>query len=78
MTTTAVETISKPGFVSYSYDLRNPEINVERSYYASGGASSLGHDVEVRIDWGDGTMSDWVPNATFVSKTWTHAKEPSS
>jgi hypothetical protein len=71
ITTTAVETISKPGYVNYSYDLRNPEINIERNYTAFGGTNSLGHDQEVLIDWGDGTQSGWVPNFSLVAKTWT-------
>ncbi len=73
ITTTAVETISKPGFVNYPTDVRYPEVNIEKSYYASGGISSLGHDTEVMIDWGDGTESAWVPQGTYVSKTWAVA-----
>jgi len=71
ITTTAVETISKPGYVNYSYDLRHPEINIEKFYTVYGGVSSLGHAQEVKVDWGDGTQSDWVPEYTSVSKTWT-------
>jgi len=73
ITTTAVETISKPGYVSYMYSLRYPEINIARTYNVYGGISSLGHDQEVKVDWGDGTESDWVPNYSGVSKTWTVA-----
>jgi len=71
ITTTAVETVSKPGYMSIPYGLRTPEINIERSYYASGGISSLGHATEVRIDWGDGTQTDWMPESSMTSKTWT-------
>jgi len=34
ITTTAVETISKPGYVNYQHHLRNPEMNIEKIYPA--------------------------------------------
>ncbi len=71
ITTTAVETIEIAAYYNIHYSLRTPEINIPISYYVYGGASSLGHDVEVRVDWGDGTESAWVPYGTLVMKTWT-------
>ena len=73
ITTTAIETISKPDYLSYSYSLTNPEINIPKTYHVYGGASSLGHDQEVMVDWGDGTQTGWVANGAGVSKTWTVA-----
>jgi hypothetical protein len=39
--------------------------------YATGGSlSSLDHPVEYRIDWGDGTYSDWSSSGSF-KKIWS-------
>ncbi len=72
ITAVAIETIDKPGFVNWQTSQRYPEVNLPVSYRAYGANSSLGHAVEVRFDWADGTpMSYWVPDLTYVSKTWT-------
>jgi hypothetical protein len=39
------------------------------SYSTVGSISDLGHGVEYRFDWGDGTYSDWASSQN-VSKTW--------
>jgi hypothetical protein len=39
------------------------------AYTLGGAESSLGHGIEYRIDWGDGTYSDWSPS-TNVQKVW--------
>ena len=42
--------------------------NQDLSYSASGGASNLGHALEYRFDWGDGSFSDW--GTTAVQHSW--------
>jgi hypothetical protein len=71
--TEAPETISKPGNFSMQTHQRYPTVGETVTYYAYGGASSLGHPTEVMIDWGDGTQSDWVDHAGAVTKFWTAA-----
>ena len=39
------------------------------SYSTGGSTSSLGHPIQYRFDWGDGTSSDWSSSAT-ASKSW--------
>jgi hypothetical protein len=40
-------------------------------FYSTGGsASTLGHPVEYRFDWGDGTYSDWS-STPAASRTWS-------
>ena len=39
------------------------------SYSTGGSTSSLGHAIQYRFDWGDGTTSDWSSSAT-ASKSW--------
>ena len=55
ITTTAVETISKPGYVNYLLRCGIPRSTSRYNYLAYGGTSSLAHDQEVQFDWGDGT-----------------------
>jgi hypothetical protein len=44
---------------------------VSYSYSLSGGSSSYDDPVEYRIDWGDGSMSAWLPSGTLIaSKGW--------
>jgi plastocyanin len=42
------------------------------SYTASGSSSNLGHTVEYRFDWGDGTFSSWQ-GASGASHSWAAA-----
>ena len=71
---TAFETVSTPGGVSWSIDQRYPATASTVSYTSYGGTSSLGHDVENRFDWGDGTaFSDWTSSFAQVAKTWPTA-----
>jgi len=39
------------------------------SYSTGGSTSSLGHPIQYRFDWGDGTSSDWSSSVT-ASKSW--------
>jgi len=49
-------------------------IDTEYSFTADGATSSLGHSIEYRFDWGDGTLSDWLPvGTTSASKSWPTA-----
>ena len=43
--------------------------------YSTGGSySSLGHQVQYRFNWGDGSLSDWLPTGvTSASKIWAYA-----
>jgi hypothetical protein len=43
--------------------------------YSTGGSySSLGHQVQYRFDWGDSSLSDWLPTGvTSISKSWVSA-----
>jgi hypothetical protein len=47
-------------------------IGTEYSFTADGAISSLGHSIEYRFDWGDGTFSDWS-SSSRASKSWSHA-----
>jgi hypothetical protein len=42
------------------------------AYNLSGAVSSLGHNVQYRLDMGNGTITDWTPG-TFRTRTWTIA-----
>ena len=48
--------------------------NVGTSYsYSTGGAgSNLGHNIEYRFDWGDGSYSNWS-SSTSASHSWSSA-----
>ncbi len=46
--------------------------NQDLSYSASGAVSNLGHTVEYRFDWGDGSFSDW--GTTAVQHSWATAE----
>jgi len=48
----------------------SPEVDAAVSYVVLGATNSRGHTVEYRVDWGDGTFSDWGPG-DGVSRTWT-------
>ena len=42
------------------------------SYSTGGSTSSLGHSVQYKFDWGDGTDSGWLPvGTTLASKAWS-------
>ncbi len=45
------------------------EVGLSLTYTTGGALSSLGHGVEYRFDWGDGTRSDWSPSVS-ASKSW--------
>jgi hypothetical protein len=47
-------------------------IDTEYSFTADGATSSLGHSIEYRFYWGDGTLSDWS-SLQEVSKSWSNA-----
>ena len=60
-----VETVSEPGTPSGE---ALPTRGQTYPYSTTGAVSSLGHTLEYRFDWGDGTYSAWS-----VSKSQTHA-----
>jgi formylglycine-generating enzyme required for sulfatase activity len=45
---------------------------VSYAYSTGGSVSSVGHSIEYRFDWGDGTYSTWSGGAS-VSHSWTSA-----
>ncbi len=49
---------------------QSPEVDIAVSYDVIGATNSRGHTLEYRVDWGDGTFSDWGPGSG-VSRTWT-------
>ncbi len=67
------ETVSTP---STPAGPANPETDTSVEYVSSAAASSEGHDVEYRFDWGDGTYSDWtaaVGGLGRADRTWPMA-----
>jgi hypothetical protein len=48
------------------------EVNETLSYTVTGGSSSEGHALEYRLDWDDGTYSDWG-TGNAVGHAWTNA-----
>ena len=46
------------------------EVNQSLTYSTGGASSSLGHSLEYRFDWGDGSYSDWSPSTT-ASHSWS-------
>lgn len=71
MVTEATETVATPRYINWQDAQDRPMLDVETIYYAYGGLSSLGHDTESRISWGDGDTTGWVPANTQILKTWT-------
>ena len=63
------ETVSTPSTPS------GPTTGVEGAAYTyttGGSTSSLGHSVQYRFDWGDGSMSTWLPvGTTSAAHTWS-------
>ena len=65
------ETVSKPSTPNGS---ASGIIDTEYSFTTGGATSSLGHSIEYRFDWGDGTFSNWLPvGTTIASKSWSTA-----
>ncbi|MFC1611669.1 glycoside hydrolase family 20 zincin-like fold domain-containing protein, partial [Myxococcota bacterium] len=65
--TPADETVTPPGApsapaVAYT--------QIVHETWLDGAASSLGHDLEYRVDWGDGRVSEWAATAE-ATVTWT-------
>ncbi len=48
------------------------ETNTSYSYSTGGSSSSLGHSVQYRFDWDDGTYSSWS-SSTTASHSWSSA-----
>ena len=48
----------------------DPMIDIAVSYAIYGASNSRSHTLEYRVDWGDGTFSDWGPGGT-TNRTWT-------
>ena len=65
------ETVSAPTTPSGS---ANGTTGTSYSYSVSGSTSSLGHSVQYKFDWGDGTESGWLAvGTTSASKSWSSA-----
>ncbi len=56
----APETISTPDAPAGP---ASGEVNVPLSYYIAGAASNHGHVLDIRFDWGNGSISDWIAAA---------------
>ncbi len=65
------ETVATPGYINWQDAQDHPMLDTETIYYAYGGLSSLGHDTESRIAWGDGDTTGWIAMNTQIFKTWT-------
>ena len=61
------ETISTPSTPSGP---TSGAVGTSYTYSTGGATSSLGHSVEYRFNWGDGTYSSWSSSAT-ASKSWS-------
>jgi uncharacterized repeat protein (TIGR02543 family) len=47
--------------------------NTTYTYTTGGASSSLGHQVQYRFDWGDGTMSPWLSvGSVSASRVWNY------
>jgi C1A family cysteine protease len=65
------ETISTPTTLSGP---TSGTIGTSYSYTTGGSTTSLGHSVQYRFDWGDGTFSSWLSvGTTSASKSWSSA-----
>ena len=63
------ELISKPGTPSGNTSVTAGE---NQDYTTSGATSNMGHTVEYRFNWGDGTYSNWSTSKS-ASKSWSAA-----
>jgi hypothetical protein len=63
----SAETISTPTPPSGP---TNGTISTSYSYSTGGSTSNLGHSIEYRFDWGDGTYSNWSSSTTAL-KSWS-------
>jgi hypothetical protein len=61
------ETISTPTRISGIYGSNYSQFEY---WVESHATSSFGHDIELRYDFGDGTISDWIPEWTRATHTW--------
>ncbi|UCH62643.1 MAG: hypothetical protein JSU77_12785, partial [Fidelibacterota bacterium] len=61
------ETVSTP---SAPIGPGSGNIGVSYTYSTSGASSSIGHNLEYRFDWDDGTYSSWSPSNS-ASHTWS-------
>jgi hypothetical protein len=67
-----------PENVSIPTELSGPDGGVPETpytYMVGGAASSLGHDIEYLIDWGDGSDSGWLPVGTITASTSWNATD---
>ena len=63
------ETVSTP---STPTGTASGTTGISYSCSVSGSTSSLGHSVQYKFDWGDGTESGWLPvGTTSASKAWS-------
>ena len=61
------ETISTPGIPTGT---STGEVNQSLTYSTGGTSSNLGHSLEYRFDWGDGSYSSWSSSIT-ASHSWS-------
>jgi hypothetical protein len=69
ITTTTPESVSTPSTPTGS---TSGTTGTTYTYSTGGASSNLGHPVEYRFDWGDGTYSNWSSSAS-ASKSWSSA-----
>ncbi len=67
VTISCPETISKPNTPS---GLSSRDCGESGSYSAGGASSNLGHSLQYRFDWGDGSYSSWS-SSTSASHSWS-------
>ena len=69
VTITPAETVSTPSTPSGT---TSGNTGISYTYSTGGASSNLGHSLEYRFDWGDGTYSNWS-SSTSASKSWSSA-----
>jgi len=67
ISTTIEETISTPNTPTGA---TSGTLGISYNYSTEGSSSNLGHPIQYRFDWGDGTYSDWSSSAS-ASKSWS-------
>lgn len=63
------ETVSTPAQPTGATSVRGASF-LFYLYSTSGSISNLGHSLQYRFDWGDGTSSDWSSSTTRVENSW--------
>ncbi len=71
VTIAAAETVSTPSTPSKSGGVYEGGPNVSYTFTAGGAASSLGHEVQYKLLWGDGAESGWFDAGSSASHGWS-------